>query len=97
VADENDANRCAHCGVEIRLIRYVLGDQFVHVDRYASFPTKEKGTAWRHCRLTVAEPVTSPEVPRDRAPQNYVEQRALLEASLKDVPTTSPGKPTSDE
>lgn len=59
---ETEANRCAHCGEEIRLMRYALGDEFVHVSRYASFPSKEKGTAWRHCRLTVAEPTTSPDV-----------------------------------
>lgn len=27
-----------------------------------------------------------PEAPRDRAPRNYVEQRALLDDSLRDIP-----------
>ena len=31
------------------------------------------------------EYVTPPDVPRDRAPRNYAEQRALLDNSLQDI------------
>lgn len=50
------SNRCLNCNQPIRLINYALGEQWMHVDPAASFPTERKGTAWRHCRIAVAEP-----------------------------------------
>jgi hypothetical protein len=37
--------------------------------------------------------VLPPDVPRDRAPRNYSEQRALLDDSLRDVPPAEPTTP----
>lgn len=48
-------------------------------DEYAPIPV----------RAAMAEALTSvtpPAVPRDRAPRNYAEQRALLDDSLRDIP-----------
>lgn len=48
--------RCLTCNEPIRHINYALGPEWVHVDPNASFPTAAKGTAWRYCRRTVAQP-----------------------------------------
>lgn len=50
-------DRCLNCNAVIRKINYALGEKWMHVDPAASFPTERKGTAWRTCRLSVAEPV----------------------------------------
>lgn len=47
---------CLTCGERIRRINYALGPEWMHVDPSASFPTAAKGTAWRYCRRTVAQP-----------------------------------------
>ncbi len=47
---------CKHCGKEIELINYALGEEWMHVVTQASFPTVGKGTLWRHCKRSVAEP-----------------------------------------
>lgn len=49
------ANTCKNCGAPVREINYVLGPLLMHVAPEASFPTEHKGTAWRHCRQSVAE------------------------------------------
>lgn len=50
--------RCVNCSQPIQAINYVLGEQWMHVDHpYAAFPTERKGTAWRYCKLSVAQPV----------------------------------------
>lgn len=49
-------DRCLNCNQPIRLINYALGQQWMHVDPDASFPTERKGTAWRHCRDQIATP-----------------------------------------
>lgn len=52
-------DRCLNCNEPIRLINYALGPAWMHVDLNASFPSVNKGTAWRQCRArTMAEPVT---------------------------------------
>lgn len=63
--DRGDA-RCQNCNGIIRVIRYVLGDEWMHVNPNAGFPSQHKGTAWRHCHNTVAEPrmSTPPGTPR---------------------------------
>lgn len=52
-------DRCLNCNQPVRLINFALGKRWMHVDPDASFPTEQKGTAWRHCRGPVAEPVTA--------------------------------------
>lgn len=52
-------DRCLNCNQPVRVINYALGQTLMHVDPNASFPTVQKGTAWRHCRLPVAEVVTA--------------------------------------
>ena len=47
---------CTHCKNEIRQVNFALGEQWMHVDPNASFPTIQKGTMWEHCKVTVAEP-----------------------------------------
>lgn len=49
-------DRCLNCNGVIREINYAIGPRWMHVDPDASFPTEQKGTAWRHCRFLVAEP-----------------------------------------
>lgn len=49
-----DRVRCVHCRAPITTIRYALGDEVMHFDPAASFPTEHKGTAWRYCRLQMA-------------------------------------------
>ena len=51
-------DRCLNCNGTIRLINYALGKRWMHVDPDASFPTEQRGTAWRFCRATVATPTT---------------------------------------
>lgn len=46
--------KCIHCGKPVRVINYAFGPRAMHVDPNSSFPTEQKGTAWLHCRLTVA-------------------------------------------
>lgn len=47
---------CKHCGQVIEKINYALGEEWMHVVVWASFPTVGKGTLWRHCKRSVAEP-----------------------------------------
>jgi hypothetical protein len=47
-------DRCLNCNEVVRVINYALGEQLMHVDPRASFPTERKGTAWHHCRQRVA-------------------------------------------
>lgn len=54
-------DHCLNCNQPIRLIRYAMGAQWMHVDPAAAFPTERKGTAWRHCRGKVAEPTSTDE------------------------------------
>lgn len=50
-----DIPACVHCQAPVRVTNYALGPQAEHYDPDASFPTTQKGTAWRACRgLTVA-------------------------------------------
>jgi hypothetical protein len=42
--------RCVHCGHPVRVINYALGPEVMHIQPEASFPTTQKGTAWRQCR-----------------------------------------------
>lgn len=48
--------RCKHCKDEIRKVNFALGEEWMHVEPNASFPTERKGTMWRHCKRSVAEP-----------------------------------------
>lgn len=48
--------RCKRCKHPIRIINYLLGPTWMHIDLRASFPTERKGTAWRYCKIHVAEP-----------------------------------------
>ncbi len=47
---------CKHCGKTIELINYALGAEWMHVVPQASFASVGKGTLWRHCKMSVAEP-----------------------------------------
>ena len=47
-------DRCLNCNEPVRVINYALGKRLMHVDPDASFPTEQRGTAWRHCRQRVA-------------------------------------------
>lgn len=70
-----------------------LHNLLIHVTGYA-----DRGCAacdWLRERGHI--PAVPPEVPRDRAPANYAEQRALLDDSLRDIPPFSPGSPTGVE
>lgn len=55
-------DRCLNCNQTLRVINYALGERLMHVDRDASLPSVQKGTAWRHCRQRVA---TLPPTPID--------------------------------
>lgn len=55
-------DRCLNCNHTIRLINYALGPEWMHIDPSASFPNPRTGTAWKHCRVAVAEPA-----PEERA------------------------------
>ena len=48
-------DRCLNCNATIRLVNYSLGKRWMHVDPDASFPTEQRGTAWRFCRATVGD------------------------------------------
>lgn len=47
-------DRCLNCNATVRVINYALGPQLMHVDPHAGFPSREKGTAWWHCKQQVA-------------------------------------------
>lgn len=49
-------DRCLNCNAVIRKINYAMGEQWMHVEPAAGFPSEHKGTAWRHCKTTVAGP-----------------------------------------
>ena len=46
---------CKNCGAEVRVINYALGPELLHVDPHASWQSKERGTAWKYCKLSIAE------------------------------------------
>lgn len=54
-------DQCLNCGAKVRQINYALGSRWMHVDPSASFPTEQKGTAWLHCRASVATPQEAPD------------------------------------
>ena len=49
--------KCKHCKNDIRKVNFMtFGEQWMHIDSNASFPTIQKGTMWEYCKLTSAEP-----------------------------------------
>lgn len=50
------SDRCLNCNQPIREIPYAMGPQWMHAAPGDSFPSVSRGTAWRHCRLFIAEP-----------------------------------------
>jgi hypothetical protein len=48
--------KCKHCEGTIQQVNFILGQQWMHIDPNASFPTIQKGTMWEYCKRTVAEP-----------------------------------------
>lgn len=47
---------CKNCGHPIEEINYALGAEWMHIEPHAAFPTTYKGTAWKFCKIQVAEP-----------------------------------------
>lgn len=61
-----DVPGCVHCGAPVRTTNYALGPEVEHYDPAAGFPSKAKGTAWVHCRLSYV--ATMPEAAAQKVP-----------------------------
>lgn len=48
---------CKNCHLPIRQINYLMGVEWMHINTDSGFPSTAKGTAWRYCKLQVAEPI----------------------------------------
>lgn len=47
---------CKNCEKLIRKIPFLGGEEWMHVNPHAGFPSTSKGTLWRYCKIQVAEP-----------------------------------------
>lgn len=70
---------CKHCGVEIVEMNYLSGKEWNHVNPNAGFPSKSKGSAWRYCKISVAEPKSEEKSLNDVLVERERERLQLLE------------------
>lgn len=52
----DEQQNCVHCGVEVRLVPYALGDEWMH----SPYPGHTRN-AYRFCQRTVATPPDHPD------------------------------------
>lgn len=55
-----DSDPCAHCRAPVHITRYALGEEVEHFDPAASWPSRQKGTAWRECRGGTVATIRAP-------------------------------------
>lgn len=48
--------KCKHCKHPIKKTNYALGPEWDHYDPNSSFPSRSRGTSWKYCRTSIAEP-----------------------------------------